>query len=73
MQHLLIISTEKQIIITTMISNDVFILFHRSMDKLGCSAAQNISVVIRQTIFNGHYGLLDFRNFDPYPVNCEVD
>ena len=43
------------------------------MDKLGCSAAQNISVVVRQTIFNGHYGLLDFRNFDPYPVNWGIN
>ena len=36
---------------------------------MGFSAAKNVSVLIRQTIFNGFYALLDFKTFTPFPVS----
>ena len=37
------------------------------MDKLGVSAAMDVKVVMRQTLYGGNYALLD-ANMDPNPV-----
>ncbi|CAH0561499.1 unnamed protein product [Brassicogethes aeneus] len=47
--------------------SDKYIALFMWADKLGISAKKGISVVIRQSIFEGHYALLD-DDFDPNPV-----
>nr|CAI5859857.1 unnamed protein product [Callosobruchus analis] len=46
--------------------SDAFIGIFLWIDKLGLCAKLGVSVVIRQSIFNQHYALLD-ENYDPNP------
>lgn len=39
------------------------------LDKLGMSAAYNISVVVRQSLIGGSYGLIDENQLTPTPVS----
>lgn len=43
------------------------LICHRFLDKLGIAAAMNISVVMKQALVGGYYGLLD-TNLYPLPV-----
>lgn len=47
--------------------SDVYIAGFMWMDKLGLSARNGISVVMRQSFYKGHYALIDFRTLDPRP------
>lgn len=47
--------------------SDTFVSGFLYLEKLGFSAANNVDVVIRQTIFNGNYALLDLPSFEPFP------
>nr|7EYO_A Chain A, Hyaluronoglucuronidase [Hirudo nipponia] len=47
--------------------SDRYVSGFLTLDKLGLSAANNVKVVIRQTIYNGYYGLLDKNTLEPNP------
>lgn len=38
------------------------------LDKLGVAAKTGLDVVVRQTLFQGHYALVD-KNLEPNPVS----
>ena len=43
----------------------------RWLDKLGIAARQGIDVIIRQTLYGGHYHMID-NNLEPLPVSNPV-
>lgn len=47
--------------------SDRFIATFLWLDKLGLGASLGMDVIIRQTIFDGNYGLID-KDYTPNPV-----